>query len=126
MLGVIKGVQARRRRAQELLDLVGLSMRLHHLPGQLSGGERQRVAIARSLANSPSLILADEPTGNLDSEGAAKIMDLLGSLYLEQKTALVLVTHNPALAAVNGRWLRMLDGSIVQEGSAGEAPPCAS
>src|ERR1700745_2895928 len=83
----------RKQRATELLKLVGLETRLDHLPSKLSGGERQRVAIARSLANEPSLLLADEPTGNLDSENAHSVLDLIISLQQEQGRTMVLVTH---------------------------------
>lgn len=88
----------RRRRADELLDAVGLADRVHHRPGQLSGGERQRVAIARALANQPPLILADEPTGNLDGETAERVLDLLDRFRAERGCTLVVVTHNPAVA----------------------------
>jgi len=89
---------AQKRRAAELLDQVGLSARMKHFPFALSGGERQRVAIARSIANRPLLLLADEPTGNLDSENAAKIADLLLDIHRVHNTALVIVTHDSALA----------------------------
>ncbi len=88
----------RRERALDLLKLVGLEKRLDHFPSKLSGGERQRVAIARSLANEPSLLLADEPTGNLDSENAHAILNLIIRLQQEQGRTLVLVTHDPSIA----------------------------
>jgi lipoprotein-releasing system ATP-binding protein len=102
-----------RKRAQDLLARVGLSERGHHLPSQLSGGERQRVAVARALMNSPRLILADEPTGNLDEKTGDSIIDLLLSLCAEQHIALVLVTHNAAHAARTARTLFMRDGALV-------------
>lgn len=100
-------------RARELLHEVGLEHRLHHFPSELSGGERQRVAIARSLANNPSVLLADEPTGNLDSENAAHIVELLLQLHRDRHTTLILVTHDLAIAALAGRTLRMKDGRVV-------------
>lgn len=104
---------AERKRAQDLIARVGLSERGHHLPSQLSGGERQRVAVARALMNSPRLILADEPTGNLDEKTGDSIIDLLLSLCAEQRIALVLVTHNAAHAARTARTLFMRDGALV-------------
>ena len=105
----------RRERAVELLRLVGLEDRLHHFPSKLSGGERQRVAIARSLANGPSLLLADEPTGNLDSESAHLVLDLIIRLQQEQGRTMVLVTHDPSIAGRAGRILHMMDGRIVSD-----------
>ena len=98
MFGVCNSAAIRSQRALELLRQVDLDHRAHHLPGHLSGGERQRVAIARSLANSPSLILADEPTGNLDSKSAEQIMDLLSRIHTQDGTTIVMVTHNPLVA----------------------------
>jgi predicted ABC-type transport system involved in lysophospholipase L1 biosynthesis ATPase subunit len=103
---------AERKRAQDLLARVGLAARAHHLPSQLSGGERQRVAVARALMNSPRLILADEPTGNLDEKTGDSIIDLLLSLCAEQRIALVLVTHNAVHAARASRTLFMRDGVL--------------
>ena len=105
----------RRDRARELLGLVGLESRLDHFPAKLSGGERQRVAIARSLANEPSLLLADEPTGNLDSENAHAVLDLIIRLQQEQGRTMVLVTHDPTIANRAGRILHMTDGRIVSD-----------
>jgi ABC-type lipoprotein export system ATPase subunit len=101
-------------RALELLNDVGLEHRLKHFPSELSGGERQRVAIARSLANRPSVLLADEPTGNLDSENAAHVVELLLRLHKELGTTLILVTHDLAIAALAARTVRMKDGRIVE------------
>jgi putative ABC transport system ATP-binding protein len=101
--------EKRRARAAELLRKVGLDGRLHHKPAQLSGGERQRVAIARALANDPEIILADEPTGNLDSESGKAILELLAQLHREGKT-IILVTHNPEAAAYAQRIVRIRDG----------------
>jgi putative ABC transport system ATP-binding protein len=100
------------RRAEELLDRVGLGGRRHHQPFAMSGGERQRVAIARSLANRPELLLADEPTGNLDSKNAALVLDLLLSLRQEAGMTLVLVTHDSAIAARADRNIRVKDGMV--------------
>ncbi|WP_043588371.1 ABC transporter ATP-binding protein [Geminisphaera colitermitum] len=101
---------AARARAGELLSKVGLASRAHHLPAQLSGGERQRVAIARALMNRPRLLLADEPTGNLDEKTGDSVIDLLLALCDETQTALVLVTHNPAHAARCRRALFLHEG----------------
>ena len=101
-----------RARARDLLERVGLGDRASHLPAQLSGGERQRVAVARALMNSPRLLLADEPTGNLDERTGEAVIDLLLGLSRETGTALVLVTHNPAHAARTGRALTLHDGRL--------------
>ena len=100
-------------RARLLLEEVGLANRLGHLPSELSGGERQRVAAARSLANEPRLILADEPTGNLDSGNSAQLMELLAALHARKDLTLIVVTHDPAWAERAGRVVRMRDGQIV-------------
>jgi putative ABC transport system ATP-binding protein len=102
----------RHARARALLELVGLGPRAVHLPSQLSGGEQQRVAIARALANEPRVLLADEPTGNLDSTTGAEIIELLRSLSTERGETVVLITHDPEVAAGAGRVLRMRDGRI--------------
>ena len=105
----------RAERAALLLKSVGLENRCDHFPAKLSGGERQRVAIARSLANSPSVLLADEPTGNLDSENAHLILDLIIRIHREQKMTLVLVTHDPSIAQRASRTIQMKDGRIVSD-----------
>lgn len=102
-----------REKAQALLGMVGLAERAQHLPGQLSGGEQQRVAIARALVNTPWLILADEPTGNLDSRAGAEVVALLRCLNREQGVSVVLVTHSEALAQRADRAVRLQDGTIV-------------
>ncbi len=105
----------RRSRAEELLTAVGLGHRINHFPTQLSGGEKQRVAIARSLANEPSVLLADEPTGNLDSENAASILTLLNDLHARQNMTLILVTHDLEIARNAPRTIRVKDGRIMDE-----------
>ena len=105
----------RRERATELLKLVGLEARLDHFPSKLSGGERQRVAIARSLANGASVLLADEPTGNLDSENARHVLDLIVRLRREQNFTLVLVTHDMGIARQAGRVMTMKDGRVASD-----------
>lgn len=104
----------RRERAEELLAKVGMEHRLGHLPTQLSGGEQQRVAIARALANSPTLLLADEPTGNLATDQGNEIMGILQDLN-RQGTTVVIVTHDPAISAFGKRLLRLRDGKIVSD-----------
>ncbi len=101
-------------RAIQLLDEVGLKERLNHKPAQLSGGERQRVAIAVALANEPSLLLADELTGELDSQTADKVMDILGALNASRKLTLVVVTHNKTVAARARRQVKIADGKMVE------------
>ncbi|MFC2015802.1 ABC transporter ATP-binding protein [Chloroflexota bacterium] len=107
--------RARRERAKELLALVGLEDRMGHLPSQLSGGQRQRVAIARSLANQPRLVLADEPTGNLDTTAGEEIMGLLADLNLSQGTTVMVVTHDRRVARATDRILTMRDGRITDD-----------
>ncbi|MGE4044264.1 MAG: ABC transporter ATP-binding protein [Acetobacteraceae bacterium] len=106
------------RTAAEALEQVGLGHRLTHLPGQLSGGEQQRVALARAFAPEPSLLLADEPTGNLDHATGSAVMDLLFSLRSRAGSTLLLITHDPALAARCDRQIHLVDGRVVEEVSA--------
>ena len=105
----------REARAAELLAAVGLNDRLRHLPNTLSGGERQRVAVARSLANAPVILLADEPTGNLDSVSARRIMELFQSIHRERNMTMIVVTHDPEGARHADRIVQMLDGRIVSD-----------
>jgi ABC-type lipoprotein export system ATPase subunit len=104
-----------RRRALEALDLVGLVARADHVPNQLSGGERQRVTIARSLVNDPAIVWADEPTGDLDSENAEEIINLMRRLNRERTLTFVIVTHDIAIGRKTDRIIRMLDGRVVEE-----------
>lgn len=106
---------AARRRALSALDLVGLADRAEHVPDELSGGERQRVTIARSLANDPTIVWADEPTGDLDSDNAAEISDLMCRLNRENGLTFVVVTHDIAVGRRAQRIVRMVDGRIVEE-----------
>ena len=116
-------LSARKDRARELLGAVGLGNRADHFPAKLSGGERQRVAIARSLANGPSVLLADEPTGNLDSENARLILELLTRVQQEQKMTLILVTHDMTVARRASRAIQMKDGRIVFDGDPASLSP---
>ena len=109
----------RTQRAEELLDLVGMADRMLHQPNELSGGQKQRVAIARAMANDPAIILADEPTGALDSKTGRMVMDLFHQLNREQGKTIVLITHNPELAAETGRILTMRDGILYTNGERG-------
>jgi putative ABC transport system ATP-binding protein len=112
----IAGQAHARERAINMLDAVGLSHRLQHYPGQLSGGEQQRVAIARALVHQPSLLLGDEPTGNLDQETGEKVLSLLFDLHKESKSTLVLVTHDERVAQRCQRRVRMDGGRLMEEG----------
>ena len=109
------GERQRRERAEELLEMVGMKERMLHTPDELSGGQKQRVAIARALANRPSIILADEPTGALDSKTGRTVMDLFHKLHEEQGITIVLITHSNELAEETERLLTLKDGLIVGE-----------
>ena len=103
------------KRARELLEQLGLGDRMHHRPAELSGGEQQRVAIARALANDPPLLLADEPTGNLDTASGEVVLDSLREVQREAGTTVVLVTHDPELAGITDRQLTLVDGRLVDQ-----------
>ena len=107
---------ARRKRAMELLDLVEMTDRAKHLPEELSGGQKQRVAIARAMANDPAIILADEPTGALDTKTGRLVMDIFHRLNQDQKKTIVLITHSPELASETDRIINIRDGRITDEG----------
>ena len=114
---------ARLRRARSLLERVGLADRVRHKPNELSGGERQRVAIARALANDPEIILADEPTGNLDSETGRAVLDLLRDLAAVDRKTVILVTHDPEAADIADRTVTLRDGCVVNSSDHHAAPP---
>ncbi len=120
--GLISGRrdEATRNRARALLDRVGLSDRITHLPSELSGGEQQRVSIARALLTEPELVLADEPTGNLDSRSSAQVLELLRSVNRDERQTLVIVTHDPGAAAIADRVVFLSDGRIADEISGGD------
>jgi ABC-type lipoprotein export system ATPase subunit len=112
MLAVSENARNRAERAQALLCEVGLEHRLNQYPNELSAGERQRVAIARALANNPSILLADEPTGNLDSVNSARVMEMLVGIHQERGMTLVVVTHESEIANAAPRHIRIRDGRI--------------
>ena len=122
----IAGAQGARERAGLLLMEVGLEGRGHHYPSQLSGGEQQRVAIARALSNNPSIVLADEPTGNLDSENGRHIIDLLLDINHRRGATVVIVTHDRELAARANARIVLSDGRVVERDSAGTQPVMAT
>jgi len=109
-------IEGRRERAQAALEAVGLADRMTHRPYELSGGQQQRVAVARSLVNNPAIIMADEPTGNLDSKVGKEIMNLLLNLNKDRGTTLIIVTHDPAIAAQTQRVIRLRDGELESSG----------
>jgi putative ABC transport system ATP-binding protein len=110
----ISGVADAGRRARDLLEEVGLTGRAHHYPSQLSGGEQQRVALARALANDPPILLADEPTGNLDTANGRHILELLEGIHRSRQTTLILVTHDRELAALAEARMVLRDGQVVE------------
>ena len=114
MLPAMIGGQKAEKRAKDLLDRVGLSGRLDHLPTELSGGEQQRVAIARAIINDPAIIFADEPTGNLDATTGAGVIDMLMTVVTEAKKTLIVVTHDQGLAQKGDRKLIIQDGGLVE------------
>jgi putative ABC transport system ATP-binding protein len=122
---IYAGVNRRQRhkRAEEVLQLVGLGDRLHHKPNELSGGQQQRVAIARSLSNHPAMILADEPTGNLDSKTSVEIMTLFQYLNREQGITVIFVTHNPETAHYCERIIHIRDGVVERDEQQWASPP---
>ncbi|NLI91308.1 MAG: ABC transporter ATP-binding protein [Peptococcaceae bacterium] len=107
------GKSERRKKAEELLELVGMGDRMTHMPNELSGGQKQRVAIARALANDPAIILADEPTGALDSQTGKLVMDIFLKIHREEHRTIVLITHNPELAEQTERIVTLSDGRII-------------
>ena len=111
------GASKRRQRAQAALEAVGLGDRTRHRPAQMSGGEQQRVAMARALVNEPAIILADEPTGNLDSKTGSEVLEILTMLHRERGLTLVVVTHDPQVAARTERIVHLLDGRVEREES---------
>jgi putative ABC transport system ATP-binding protein len=119
MFGVLRSERQRQRRVAELLDRVRLSHRRDHRISELSAGESQRVAVARALANAPEIVLADEPTGNLDSQTGGEVLDLLEELRRQEGLALVVVTHDPRVAERAHRVVRLLDGQMVPEDRGG-------
>jgi putative ABC transport system ATP-binding protein len=119
MLYAGKGKKERTAKAKELLDMVGIGDRLKHMPEELSGGQKQRVAIARAMANDPSIILADEPTGALDSQTGRMVMDLFHKLNKEQGKTIILITHSNELAEETGRIVTIKDGYVIDERKGG-------
>jgi putative ABC transport system ATP-binding protein len=109
------GLAERRERARQALTAVGLADRLHHAPNELSGGQQQRVAIARALVNEPSILLADEPTGNLDSTSGAEVMSLLQTLHRERGITVILVTHDAEVARHTSRIIQLYDGQVTHQ-----------
>ena len=120
------GRRERRRQAEESLEMVGLGDRVHHRPNELSGGQQQRVAIARALVTRPDIILADEPTGNLDSRSGVEITAIFQRLNAETQITVIFVTHDPEIAANTRRVVRLLDGKIVLDGNESSAAALAA
>ena len=110
------GGRTRVDRARQALESVGLGTRIHHRPNELSGGQQQRVAIARALVNDPAMLMADEPTGNLDSRSGKEIMELILNLNRERGTTVMIVTHDPVISTQTQRVIRLMDGEIVEDG----------
>jgi len=125
MLETRRSAAERKATAEALLELVGLASRRDHLPQALSVGERQRVAVARALANNPPLLLADEPTGNLDSAAAEAVLDLFARLHSERRLTLVVITHDSALSRRAQRLLRLKDGRLIADEPAGGNGPAS-
>jgi putative ABC transport system ATP-binding protein len=115
MLYVGVAAKERTKRAKELLELVGMDDRMYHLPNELSGGQKQRVAIARSLVNDPSIILADEPTGALDSKTGAMVMDIFKKVHKEKKKTILIITHSMEVAQMTQRIITIRDGRILSD-----------
>ncbi len=113
----INNTEGAHKKSNDLLGVVGLGERLHHYPSQLSGGEQQRLSLARAFVNEPEYVLADEPTGNLDSTNSDRVLDLIGELHRVKQATILLVTHEPQVAARSQRILTMADGQII-----GDAP----
>lgn len=118
------GVEERKERAMELLKNVGLEDRAHHMPNELSGGQKQRVAIARALANKPGIILADEPTGNLDSQSSVEIMEIFTKLNREDGNTVIIVTHERDIAEFTDRIITFKDGHIIKDEVTKEVGSC--
>ncbi|MFX1262573.1 MAG: ABC transporter ATP-binding protein, partial [Promethearchaeota archaeon] len=121
MLAIGAPKDARKKRVEELLETVGLGLRMNHKPDELSGGEKQRVAIAAALANDPPIVIADEPTGDLDTETGAKIVEFLLSVNKDMGKTVLIVTHDPQIARRTDRIYRIMDGKIISVQSPGEA-----
>ena len=115
LAGELAGTSDVENKSRDLLDAVGLKDRLHHYPAQLSGGEQQRLSLARAFVNDPNIVLADEPTGNLDSKNSEQIMELILELHQVKKATIVLVTHEPHIANKAQRILTMTDGTLTQD-----------
>ena len=118
------GAEERKERALELLKNVGLEDRAHHMPNELSGGQKQRVAIARALANKPGIILADEPTGNLDSQSSVEIMEIFSQLNRQEGNTVIIVTHERDIAEFTDRIITFRDGHIIKDEVVREVSPC--